>query len=63
MTKRIAHWSLKTRCDKLPSNIASKPKITSGHVFFVGANFGTIVDGVDAMAALEDFCDESIRKR
>ena len=48
----------------LPSNIARKPKITSGpSSFFKGADVGIIVDGVDVMAALEDFFDESIRKQ
>ena len=55
MTKRRAHWSLKTSCDKLPSNIARKTKITSGPSFFKGANVGIIVDSIDVMAALEDF--------
>ena len=34
MTKRRTHWSLNTRCGRLPSNIARKPKITSGPSFF-----------------------------
>ena len=55
VTKQIAHWSLKTRSDKLPSNIAHKTKITSGPSFFLGANFGIIIDGVDVMAALKTF--------
>ena len=33
VTKQRTHWSLKTRCVMLPSNIARKPKITSGPSF------------------------------
>ena len=34
VTRRRAHWSLKTRCGMLPSNIARKQKITSEPSFF-----------------------------
>ena len=34
VTKRRAHWLLKTRCGMLPSNIARKPKISSVPFFF-----------------------------
>ena len=48
----------------LPSNIAHKPKITSGpSIFFKGADFGIIVEGVDVMAALQDLFDESIQNK
>ena len=48
----------------LPSNIAHKPKITSGpSIFCKGADFGIIVESVDVMAALQDLFDESIRKQ
>ena len=36
----------------LPSNIARKPKITSGPSFFKGADVGVIVDNITVMAAL-----------
>ena len=42
----------------LPSNIARKPKITSGPSFFFKAQT-SVVAGVDVMAELEDFFDES----
>ena len=45
------------------SNIARKPKITSGPSFFKGADVGIIADGVDVMVALEDLFDESRRKQ
>ena len=46
-----------------PSNIARKPKITSGPSFF-GADVGIIADGVDVMAAFkEDLFDESKQKQ
>ena len=43
------------------SNIAHKPKITSGQSFF--SDVGIIADGVDVMAVLEDLFDESKRKQ
>ena len=43
VTKRIAHWSLKTGWVMLPSNIARIQKITLGAVFFKAR---TIIDGV-----------------
>ena len=63
MSKQRTHWSLNTRCGKLPSNIVRKPKITSGPSFFKSLDVGIIVDGVDVMAALEDLFDECMRKQ
>ena len=51
VTERRTHWSLKTRCGMLPSNIARKPKFTSGPSFLLKV----IVDGIDVMAALQYF--------
>ena len=63
VTKWRAHWLLKTRCGMLPSNIAKTKNYLSGRVFFLSADDGITVDGVDVMAELEDFFDENIRKR
>ena len=43
----------------LPSNITREQKPS----FWFGVDAGIIVDGVDVMAELEDFSNESIRKR
>ena len=55
VTKWRAHWSLKTRCRMLPSNIARKQKILLGRLFFKGADAGIIVDGVDVITEFEVF--------
>ena len=61
MIKRRAHWSLKTKCGILPSNIACKQKITSGPSFFKAQmSVLSLTAYVDVMAELEDFFDESI---
>ena len=47
----------------LPSNNARKQKITSGPSYFLRCQRRYYCYGVDVMAVLEDFCDESIRKK
>ena len=63
LTKRRAHWSLKTRGDMLPNNISHEQNNYLYRLsFFKGDDVDIIIGGVDGMAELELFY-VSIRKR